>query len=262
MKKLLANEMMVLVLTLVAFLAMGSLAQAKTPTAAEVLNQVDQTMGAESKIMSQKMTLIAPGGQQRTRELRTWSKQSATENQMLARFLSPADVKGTGILMSSDDMWLYLPALGKVRRVASHAKKGSFMGSDLSFDDMEQLGTRGFSRDYEVSMLGEAVLEGSNTYLLQLVPVSQGGDYAYLKMWVDQDVWLPRRIEYFGPNDTPMKVLSTWDLHEVEGRWVATKMIMEDLQKGSQTILEVQDVSFDTEIEDALFTTRNLERGI
>lgn len=260
MRKLL--EKSVALLIFVGLLGVGSIAQAAPPSAAEILDLLDQTMGAEAKIMSQSMTLIAANGQQRTREMQMWSKQGTNGDQMLARFLAPADVKGTGILMNADDMWLYLPALGKVRRVASHAKKGSFMGSDLTFDDMEQLGSKGFTPFYEPSLLGQEKLEGSSTFVLKLVPVDTSSDFSYLKMWVDSDIWLPRRIEYFGPEGTVLKVLTTWDLRQTEGRWMAQKMIMEDQQKSSQTILEVKEVSFLESLDDSIFTTRSLERGM
>lgn len=235
---------------------------ASSPSGLEILTKVDQTMKAETKVMSQTMTLITATGQQRTRELQMWSKQNANGDQMLARFLAPADVKGTGILMNAEDMWLYLPALGRVKRVASHAKKGSFMGSDLSYDDMEQLGSKGFSSEFEATLLGEEQLEGSKTYLLNLQPLAQESDYEYLKMWVDGEVWLPRKIEYYREKDALFKVLTTWDLEQVEGRWVANQMIMEDRQKGTKTVLDVQEVSFDLPIDDSLFTTRTLERGL
>lgn len=251
--------LLVLVVGLLSFVSYGVWA---APSGSEVLANVDQAMKAESKVMSQTMTLITASGQQRTRELQMWSKQNPSGDQMLARFLAPADVRGTGILMNAEDMWLYLPALGRVRRVASHAKKGSFMGSDLSYDDMEQLGSKGFCQDFEASLLGEEVLEGADTYLLQLRPVNEDSDYLYLKMWVDRQVWLPRKIEYFGEKDTVLKVLTTWDLQQIEGRWVAQQMIMEDQQKGSKTVLDVQEVSFAVELDDALFSTRTLERGL
>ena len=108
-------------------------------TAEEIVARVDLTMSSNSKIMTQEMTLVSPSGARRTREIKLQNKRTADQDLMLVRFLSPADVRGTGLLMTNDDTWLYLPALGKARRIAGHAKKGDFMGSDLSFADMEQL---------------------------------------------------------------------------------------------------------------------------
>lgn len=251
----------IVVLLFVGLVSFGGVAQA-TPSAGEILDRIDQTMGASSKVMSQTMTLVAANGQQRTREMQMWSKQTEQGDQMLARFLAPADVKGTGILMSADDMWLYLPALGKVRRVASHAKKGSFMGSDLTFDDMEQLGGKGFTPFYTATLLREDTFEGSDTFVLKLIPLDPESDFTHLTLWADKDVWLPRKVEYYGANDTLLKVLTTWNLQVMDGRHMAQTMTMEDKQKGSQTILEVKEVRFGETIDESIFTTRNLERGM
>lgn len=260
MRKINVFKFSVLVVCLV-FLGINSMAFA-TPSGEEVLGNVDRAMTTDSKIMKQKMTLVAANGQERTRDLQMWNKKTEAGDQMLARFLAPADVRGTGILMSADDMWLYLPALGRVRRVAAHAKKGNFMGSDLSYDDLEQLSTKGFSREYLPKLLGEEELNGIATYLLKLNPLSEDGDYSYLKMWVDKSVWLPRQIEYYDLDEKLLKVLHTMDLMEVDERFVAGQMVMEDQQKGTKTILNVLEVSFDAVIEDSMFTTRSLERGL
>ncbi len=94
----------------------------------EILARLDETMQSNSREVVQKMTLVSAKGQERTRQVQMWSKT----DRMLVRFLAPADVAGTGLLSVGDDMWLYLPALGRVRRIAGHAKKGSCMGTDLS----------------------------------------------------------------------------------------------------------------------------------
>ncbi len=232
------------------------------PAAGEILNRVDGAMAAKSKIMKQKMTLIAANGQERTRELQMWNKKTAAGDQMLARFLAPADVRGTGILMSGEDMWLYLPALGRARRVAGHAKKGNFMGSDLSYDDLEQLATKGFSEEYSPEFLREDELNGAAVYVLKLQPLEAEGDYSFLKMWVDKEVWLPRQIEYYDLAGKLLKVLSSPELMAVGERYVARRMVVENRQSGSKTSLDVIEVSFDTVIDDSLFTTRSLERGL
>ncbi|NLJ80865.1 MAG: outer membrane lipoprotein-sorting protein [Firmicutes bacterium] len=238
----------------------GAQAEA-APSAQDLLARLDQAARAEAKVMRQSMTLISPGGQERKREMMTWSKQSDQGDQMLARFLAPADVKGTGILMSAEDMWLYLPALGRARRVAGHAKKGSFMGSDLSYADLEQISGGGFGESYEPLLLEGEELEGTDTFALKLVPLQEGGDYSFLKIWIESQLWLPRKIEYYDHQETLLKHLTTWELREIEGRWVALKMVIKDVQKGSETILEIKEVSFSEEIDDSVFTTRNLERG-
>ena len=215
---------------------------AKELTADEIIVQVDLTMGSDSKIMTQEMTLVSASGAQRTREIQLQNRRTDGQDFMLVRFLSPADVRGTGLLMTDDDTWLYLPALGRSRRIAGHAKKGSFMGSDLSFDDMEQLGMTGFGSKFIPVLLRLEVFQGTDTYVLELSPLDSDSDYSKLVMWVDRERFLPRKIEYVGTDGKLHKVLHNEGIQEVDGRWVASAMEMENVQQGTKTILKVSDV--------------------
>lgn len=227
----------------------------------EILSQVDQSMRSESRIMHQTMTLYSSSGQARTRELRMENQRSDEEDKMLVRFLAPADVRRTGLLMVDDDMWLYLPALGRVRRIAGHAKQGSFMGSDFTYTDMEQIGSTGFAPDYAPVLLGTEVLNDTDVYVLELEPVSEDSDYRQLTMYVDRELFLPRQIEYLDTDGELIKVLKTYDIAEMDGRPTASRTEMQNVQTGTKTVLTVTEVEFDVSIDDAVFTTRNLERG-
>lgn len=252
---------------MVCVIGMGIIVTLPTPSLAaglsgpEIIAQVDNSMQSDSKIMQERMIIANATGQQRTREIQAWNKRSQDVDRMLVRFLGPADVAGTGFLMSDDDMWLYLPALGKVRRIAGHARKGSFMGSDLSYADMESLGSTGFAEGYEAKLVGEGEMAGEAVYVLELIAQAQETSYGKLGMWVSQRTFLPRRIEYYDNDGELLKVLSTYEVRETQGRWVAGKMEMENVQTGTKTTLEVTDVQFQVDINDDIFTTRNLERG-
>ncbi len=252
-----------MILTALLFaVSVGAVAAGTSPCGPQILAKVDEMMGAQSKVMTQNMTIVAANGQERTREMQMWSRQMQGGDEMLAKFLAPADVRGTGILMKDDDMWLYLPALGRTRRVAAHAKKGSFMGSDLTFDDMEQLGSRGFSPFYRSELVGEGEVSDSECFILELTPLQEDNAFSRLTMWVDKNIFLPRQIEYYNEGGELQRRLSTYNLSAEAGRWQAERMVMEDLLKGSKTILVIKEVSFDQDLDAALFTTRSLERGI
>lgn len=231
-------------------------------TADEIMVQVDLTMGSDSKIMTQEMTLVSASGARRTREIQLQNKQTADQDFMLVRFLSPTDVRGTGLLMTDDDTWLYLPALGRSRRISGHAKKGDFMGSDLSFDDMEQLGMTGFGSKFVPTLLRSEVFQGAETYVIELAPLDSDSDYSKLVMWVDQARFLPRKIEYVDKDGKLLKILHNEGIEEVDGRWVASAMEIENIQQGTKTILKVSDVEFDVDLSDSNFTVRSLERGL
>ncbi len=222
----------------------------------EILARLDETMQSGSREIVQQMTLISAKGQERTRQIQMWSSRGETDR-MLVRFPSPADVAGTGLLSVGDDMWLYLPALGRVRRIAGHAKKGSFMGTDLSYEDMEEFGSTGFAAGYSP----ELIRTEQESYLLRLTPHSQDRGYQHLKMQVCRERFLPLRIEYYAPDGSLVKVLTTLDFQQVQGRPTAGKLIMEDVVKGSKTVLEQLKVDFEPDINEEMVSTRSLARG-
>jgi outer membrane lipoprotein-sorting protein len=235
--------------------------QATELTGSEVIARVDAMMQSEGKILQERMIISNAAGQQRTREIQAWNKRSMDKDNMLVRFLSPADVAGTGFLMAGDNMWLYLPALGKVRRIAGHARKGSFMGSDLTYEDMEELGSTGFAFDYDAKLIGNGEVADEAAYALELWPKTQNSSYQKLSMWVSQKTYLPRRIEYYDKDGELLKILTTAKVHAVQDRWVAGEMQMSNVQTGTKTTLEIKGVTFQEEIDDSIFSTRYLERG-
>ena len=253
----------VLSLLLIIVFAFGISAIADELTAEDIITKVDQEMKVENKYMEQEMILISGSGTERSRSLQVWNKKGDENDKMMAKFTEPANIKGTGILMVGDDMWLYLPALGRVKRIAGSAKQGDFMGSDLTYEDMEALGSNGFANDYEVELLGEEKLEAyeNETYLLKLIPTDEEISYSKLEMYVDKEIFLPLKINYY-INDKLSKVLKTSNHKQVNDNYLAMVMEVEDIDKKSKTILKVKNVEFPEEIEDEIFTVRNLERGV
>lgn len=227
----------------------------------EIMKRVDSVLKTDEKYMEEEMILYTSSGTTRKRTVSVWNKRVDDVNKMLLRFNAPADIEGTGFLMEDDDMWLYLPALGREKRVAGSAKQGNFMGSDLTYEDMETLGNTGFSGDYSATFLEESEFNGKNTYLLKLVPKDEESAYSKLKMWVDSEIYLPLHIVYYDRDGKEYKQLTTRNHKKIDGKWTATELEMKNLKKGTKTVLKVNEVDFNNSIDDNVFTIRFLERG-
>lgn len=253
----------VISLVIIMVFAFGIIATADEMTAANIILKVDQEMKVENKFMEQEMILVSGSGTERSRSLQVWNKAGDESKKMLAKFTEPANIKGTGILMDGDDMWLYLPALDRVKRIAGSAKQGDFMGSDLTYEDMEALGNVGFGSDYEVELLGTKKLEDheNDSYLLELIPNGEEISYSKLEMYVDKEFFLPLKINYYIDGNLS-KVLKTSKHEQIDGNYLALVMEMKNVEKGSKTTLKVKNVEFPEEIENEIFTVRNLERGV
>lgn len=220
----------------------------------EILKKEDEN-SPDSEIMISEMTIVHKSGAKRVRKIKAWMKG---DDYTLVRFLTPANVKGTGFLSVKDNDWLYLPALRKVRRIATKEKGGSFMGSDFSYDDVS-----GYSweEDFNSRLMGMEKYQGHECYVLELIPKKPGDlSYSKLKRWVDKENFYPVKTEYYDRHGDLLKVLYSSEVEKKEGLWVTKKNEMQNVQKGSKTIIVIKEIEVNPEIPDHMFTTRQLER--
>ncbi len=238
----------------VALLLLASVAPAaQAQDGSAILARVDSVMNAPKDMQGVwRMTLVDQDGSRSERVLRFY--QLGPEKR-LVRFERPADVRGVGFLrLSKERMYLYLPAFRRVRRIASSIQNEGFMGTDFSYEDMAQ--TR-FAVDYEVV----GVQDDDETYTLTLEP-REGADvsYARLVMVVRKDNGLYTRIDFYDEGGERVKTLNASEMEEAQGYWYAKRLEMVTWKSGHRTILELDEVSFDSGLSDDLFTQRALKR--
>lgn len=227
----------------------------------QILNNVDERLvGSRApKDMEATMilTIVSPGGAEKTRKMKAWTKNMAGEQDWrIMKFLSPPDVENIGFLsLSEDQMYLYLPEFRRIRRIASHNKKESFMGSDFTYEDM---GTSGFSAHYTAELLSE----DSDAWILDLSR-KPGSDRPYpkIKMWVNKISETPVRLEM--SDDSGTVVRETEQESKKSGEyWILSKITIKDLKKNTHSTLEMEDIRLDQDLSDDLFTQRFLQRSI
>lgn len=175
----------------------------------------------------------------------------------LVKFDAPSDMKGTRVLvLSRQQMWVYLPAYKKVRRVASHVKQQGFMGTMYSDEDMS---TTHYSEAYNASIISED--DKQITLALKPKPGSQSG-YAALEMVLRRDLMLPSEIRFFNETGQHIKTEKRPE-YDCEGDVCTPQtMKMVDHTRGdAYTILEAQERRVNQGVSDGLFSVRNLERG-
>lgn len=179
----------------------------------------------------------------------------------LIRFIEPADIEGTGLLTmdyasKDSDQWIYLPALDRVRRVASDRKAGRFVNSDYYFEDLR---TRSVEKDEHV-IIGSEVISGVNCEILESTPVDPDNS-VYLKrlVWVDRSTMLPMRMDFFEKRaDQPSKRWLMLKKARVKGYWTVMDSTLTTLANGHQTRLTVEQILYDRRLPSRLFTTQTL----
>lgn len=245
-------------MSLTALAVIMSVGFAVGQTADEIMKKVDtRTVPRDMKSMM-KMNLIDKKDNVRQRDLKTYR---LSDEKMMMWFMSPADVKGSCFLKfenddKDDDMWIYLPALGKVRRIASSATNGSFMGSDFTYEDM---GDRNL-KDYTYKLLKEEANEGKQCWVIESTPKSGvTTDYSKIVSWIWKDEYIAVKEESYDKKGTLRKI-KTVELTKVKEYWLPKTITMNDLKVTHKTEMVNSDIEVDTGVDASMFDQNNMTR--
>ncbi len=210
------------------------------------------------------MTLTNSRGSTRVREIEQFVEKFGDDEKKIMFFIAPADVRNTSFMSwsygdgAADDMWIYLPALRKTKRISSESKSDYFMGSDFTYDD---LGERHPSEDNH-RMIGEEIINGEACYVVESLPID--ADYLYSKIitWVVKDEWIGMKREFYDEDGEFLKILTINEYEKINEYWVIGEMEMYNEQKDHTTLMELDNVRIGEGIRDSVFTERMMERGV
>jgi hypothetical protein len=209
-----------------------------------------------------KLTTVMKDGRRKEQVLSSTAKRVDGRLHSLARFSQPAGVAGVAVLTVEGakgepaDISLYLPKLKRVRKVAKGQRGQSFMETDFNYAD---LGGTGGERDESLKLEGETKVMDRRVHVLR----GKGGPespYGEVTLYVDQETDVPLKAEYADREGKPFKVYRAEQLKKYKERVVAARAVMENLQTGSSTTLEVLKLE-EVQLGDEAFTERALERG-
>ncbi|MBI3561720.1 MAG: outer membrane lipoprotein-sorting protein [Gammaproteobacteria bacterium] len=216
------------------------------------------------------MVLINDTGQQRERKNTTLLKlqPNGIDSKLLVRFSTPTDIKGTGFLQvehsdGDDDLWIYLPALKKSRRLVANNKKDSFVGSDFSYGDISLPKVD----QYQHRLLRTESIDDHPCYVIESVPINEAvktnSGYSKKLTWVRTDIFLESKVEYYDLSGRLLKTqrVTRYQLVEPDtARWYALHREMINHQTGHQTIINFDKIEAGVAMPDDVFTTRYIER--
>ena len=214
----------------------------------EILRKVDRNLEPESYEMFRKLINIEPDGSRKEFVLYSVKKG---RDRLVALFLAPPSDKGRATLRQGDNMWLYIPNVGKPVRITSLQ---SVVGGVFNNADILRI-------DYAVEYNAESAVEEKDAWLLSLK--ARSGEVAYdrLKMWVDRKALLPTRIEAYAASGLLIKTLHFKDIKDFGGgiRRPATVETDSPLYKGHRSVMLYSDLK-KRELSDEVFTLNYLSR--
>jgi outer membrane lipoprotein-sorting protein len=254
-------------------LVAGLAAPALAETARQILDRRkaldDTTRHWDDRHQKMKLTIFDRRGGERVRELEIFDRREpGDEQKAILFFLAPAEVKGTGFLAFTHkgraaDQWLYLPELQRVRQITARTRNESFMGTDLSYHDLDliQEMTSWSEEDARSSLRAEEAVDGTPTHVVELLPQRDDIGYKRIVLWLGRDDLVPRQLELYEGDGDPKKRLKQSDVRPVGAIPVAHKIEVATPAAGSRTVIEVSDVQFNQKLDPELFSQRYLERG-
>ena len=221
-----------------------------------ISRKLDRLYRSESSQGVVEMTVVNPNFQ-RTLKMQVWTQGL---EHTLVRILSPSKEKGTATLKRSNEMWNYLPKIGKTIRIPPSMMMSSWMGSDLTNDDLVK--ETSWEKDYHVALAPDPP-EGQIG--LVYTPREEAAvTWSKVEAFVLAGSYLPVRLDYYDEKGAKVRTMEYSKVKELGGRKLPSEFRVIPLsqeKKGRRTVMVYQELSFDQALEPDLFTLSNLRRG-
>lgn len=251
-------------------LAIGAMATAQKQTDPKEIMKKSRDQSKLSGMESRTVLEINDGkGNQRVRETTMASRifPDGTEKRTIL-FLSPADVKGTGILIvdyegKDDNMWIYMPALRKSRKIVSSEKSKNFMGSEFSNSDLSV----GNLDDFNYAMDGTETVDQQLCWKIKVTPATPqiAADYGISAktMWISQKDLMPRKTVFIDLEGKPWKEMTYSGIKMMDaktGKYFISEMEIRNLKNGRNSRMNMTQMTYNPAVKEELFTLSFIEK--
>jgi outer membrane lipoprotein-sorting protein len=207
------------------------------------------------------MTLKNRQGEVSTRKLRSRNIEvDGDGDKSLITFDEPHSIQGTSMLTFShktgnDDQWLYLPAVKRVKRIASSNKAGPFMGSEFAYEDISSPEVE----KYTYKFVNEEDWNGLKCFVIELYPVDKRSGYTRQVVWYDKEHYRVQKVDYYDRKDVLLKTLTAGSYRQYESRyWRSHDLYMKNHQTGKTTRIIWSEISFGNGLTERDFSRNSL----
>jgi hypothetical protein len=238
---------------------------AQQTDADQIMNKCRDMSLAGSLSATVRLSITEKNGASRNRTISMTTK-SFTDGieKRLIKFLEPADVRGTSMLVvdnknTSDEMWIYLPALKKTRRIVSSEKGKSFMSSEFSNADMSSPTLSDFVN------LHAPGSGKDNQWIIESKPVSEdkASEYGYSKKisYISMDSYHVQKMEFYNFDNELFKTIDIKSVYPLkDGKYMVNDMLASNLMTNRKSEILFSNINEKAVVADSYFTVQNLER--
>ncbi len=235
------------------FLLFTSLSYAES--AFDIVQKSDQAMRGKSSYSEATMEIVRPDWT-RSMTMKSWTKGTELS---LVLVTAPAKDKGSASLKRHREMWNWVPSIERVIKIAPSMLSQSWMGSDFTNDDL--INQSSIVVDYQHALLGNDSFEGDKVWVIEATAKPDAPVvWNKVTLWISQSTYLQRKVEFYDEFDERVNVLTTYDVKELGGRKIATRMEMKPVDRpGNKTIFTTHQAQFDFDINDDFFSQQQMK---
>ncbi len=234
--------------------------------ARDIMEKASKTVEYDAIEMAMTLKIYDAKGSERIRQISTVSKKFNMTSKTMMKFIAPADVKGTAILVydhenTSDDMWIYMPALRKTRRIVSSERGKNFMGSEFTNADMSKPSLD----DFNYRLLGTESVNGINCWKIEAVCRDRNieDEYGFSKKiaYIGQGNYLCYKVEFYDLEGNKAKTQTIGQYKKQnDGKYVASYMEMKNEQNGRRSVIQIDNFRLGSNLAESTFVPSMLER--
>lgn len=211
----------------------------------EVIKESERRIKSTTEKTLYKMELLDAGGQvQQVRDIELYYRKDGSAESTLFKFTGPPVVQGTGLLIVDsgnpvNDIWMYLPATRKIRRIAGAEKSNWFMGTEFTHEDFEDYKSSAYA--FHLDQEGASCGDQQRCYVVSALASDatekEASGYGKKVYWIEQTTMYPVRVDYFDKAGVAAKRLDVRKLEQAGGFWRPQAYEMRNLGNGRTTRL-------------------------
>lgn len=229
-------------------------AQPSRPDLGDVTDRLDELFTSNASVARVELEVVTPR-RTRTLRMRVWTRG---EERALIVIESPSREAGTATLRRGQSLWNYLPRISRTIRIPPSMMLSSWMGSDLTNDDLTR--SSSYAEDFEGRVVGRS--ERPRGWLIRY-DARDGvvGLWRRIEFVVNDDGTLPLQARYFDRRMRLARTMRFTDVREMDGRHIPTRMILEPHDReGHRTEMRYLSIDFDADVPERTFSLTQLER--
>jgi len=204
-----------------------------------IMERVDAAQYAENSMTKMSMHIYDSIHSNTSRDYYIQSLSRKGDQETFMEFVAPRSIKGMKILSLDEEVRIYFPSTGRVRRITGSGKSGSVggLGGDFSYEDMSG-GDR--VSDYEFTLLEES----GSQWKIEGIPIDEDISYSRVLFYIDRQKLLPVKIEYFTAEDGHTKTMQADRIEKVSGKFTPMLITMENHEEQKKTVIKVHETDF------------------